>query len=170
MQNHSTSEVEQKEDEEEAGEAFLSEEERDLLVKYLARDSFPLGEIAEIAGVSTRTATRILQRLGVRRRRPVPSSRGCHARRLSEILTRYYALEEVTPDALWQLAREEGLSMKALFRLIEEHVSPSRWAIRACLACGGSAVTPSPADRYCPACRNKVKKIREKIDDRAIYE
>jgi len=151
---------------------ILSEEERTLLVEYLLVENLPPREIVRIAGVSSRTVSRVMQRLGIRRGDPGKrsSSRKRHAQRLHEILSQYYALEEVTLDVLNQLAGENDLFLKMLLDLIQEHVSPSRWAIRACLACGASAVTPSPADRYCPACRNKVKKIREKIDDRAIYE
>lgn len=151
---------------------ILSEEERTLLAEYLLVENLPPREIIRVAGVSSRTVTRVMQRLGLRRRNVgrVSSSRKRHAQRLHEILSQYYALEEVTLDALDQLAGENSLSLKSLFDLIREHVSPSRWAIRRCLTCGASAVTPSSADRYCPTCKKKVKKVRGGIEDAAMYE
>lgn len=135
--------------------AFLSGNERDRLVKVLARYKLPSREIAEIAGVSARTVTRTMQRLGTR-----PKGRSGRRRRavldpsrIALILSRYFSLEAPTLDALNQLARENDLSMKALFDLIREEVSPSRWSLRTCPGCGQTTPTPSPADLHCLACR-----------------
>lgn len=151
---------------------ILSEEERTLLVEYLLVENLPPREIIRIAGVSSRTVTRVMQRLELRRRNVgrVSSSRKRHAQRLHEILSQYYTLEEVTLDALDQLAGENSLSLKALLDLIRDHVSPSRWAIRRCLTCEQPTLTSSPADRYCPTCKKKVKKVRGGIEDAAMYE
>ncbi|NKE72816.1 hypothetical protein [Candidatus Manganitrophus noduliformans] len=150
----------------------LSEEERTLLVEYLLVENLPPREIIRVAGVSSRTVSRVMQRLGLRRRNVgrVSSSRKRHTQRLHEILSQYYALEEVTLDALDQLAGGNDLSLKVLLDLIREHVSPSRWAIRACLGpCGQPALTPSPGDRYCPACKKKIKKDRMGIQEDMLY-
>jgi len=151
---------------------FLPEVERDLVIKHLAACGLPTREIVRITGASGRTVARAMQRLGIKREKPekLPSPRKRHAQRLAEILTQYYALQEVTLDSLNQLARRNGLSLEKLLHLVREHVSPSRWAIRTCLACGQSALTSSPSDRYCPSCKKKVKKVREGMDDTTIYE
>src|SRR5574341_1047415 len=80
------------------------------------------------------------------------------AQRLADVLGEYYALNEITLDSLDRLAGKHGLSVKELFDLIRENVSPSRWAIRARLACGQSALTSSPSDRYCSTCKSTVRK------------
>lgn len=146
--------------------------DRDLLVKRLAACGLPTREIVMITGTSNRTVARIMQRFGLLRKRPErhTSSRKRHTQRLMDILTHYYALKEVTLDSLEQLARQHGLALKKLFDLIREHVSPLRWAIRTCLSCGQSTLTPSPAARYCPTCKKKVRKAREGMDDDLIYE
>ncbi|MFZ5862372.1 MAG: hypothetical protein ACOYXR_06010 [Nitrospirota bacterium] len=151
---------------------LFSDEERDLLVKRLALCGLPTREIVRITAASGRTVARIIQRWGIRRPRPGYRSvaRMRRAQRLTEILTGYYALNEVTLDSLDRLAREHGLSVKELFDLIRENVSPSRWAIRACLACGQVALTSSAADRYCLACKGTVKKARGKVDEAVLYE
>lgn len=158
-------------DEDSAPQLF-TDEERDLLVKCLALCGLPTREIVRITAASGRTVARIIQRWGIRRPSPehrsVPRMR--RAQRLAEILTAYYALNEITLDSLDRLAREHGFSVKELFDLIRENVSPSRWAIRACLACGQSALTSSPADRYCSACKSTVKKARGKVDEAVLYE
>ena len=158
-------------DEESAPQLF-SDEERDLLVKRLALCGLPTREIVRITAASGRTVARIIQRWGIRRPKPdhrtVPRMR--RAQRLADILAAYYALQEITLDSLDRLAGEHGLSVKELFDLIRENVSPSRWAIRACLACGQSDLTSSPADRYCAACKGTVKKARGKVDAAALYE
>lgn len=148
--------------------AFLSGKEQDRLVKVLARYELPSRDIAEIAGVSARTVTRTMQRLGIR-----PKGRSGRLRRIvldpsriASILTRYFALEEPTLDTLNQLARENDLSLKALFDLIREEVSPARWSLRPCPACGVATPTPSPADRYCPACKKQGEKDRDGIENR----
>jgi len=142
--------------------AFLSCKEQDRLVKVLARYELPSRDIAEIAGVSPRTVARTMRRLGIR-----PKGRSGRRRRIvldsshiPSILTRYFSLEAPTLDALDQLARENNLSMKALFDLIREEVSPSRWSLRPCPGCGETAPTPSPADLHCPACRKQGGKER----------
>jgi len=128
----------------EPARGFLSSGERKLLVKALARYELPSRDIAEIVGVSIRTVARTMQRLGIRakgrsgrRRRFVldPS-------RIASILTRYFSLEAPTLDALNQLARENNLSIKALFDLIREEASPSRWSLRPCPGCGQTTPTP----------------------------
>lgn len=148
--------------------ALLPSKEQDRLVKVLARYELPSRDIAEIAGVSARTVTRTMQRLGIRakgrsgrRRRFVldPS-------RIALILSRYFSLEAPTLDALNQLARENDLSLKALFDLIRKEVSPSRWSLRPCPCCGVATPTPSPADRYCLACRKQGKKEQGGTRDR----
>ena len=156
----------------EPGPQLFPDDERDLLVKRLALCGLPTREIVRITAASGRTVARIIQRWGIRRPRPehrtVPRMR--RAQRVAEILTGYYALDEITLDSLDRLARTHGLSVKELFDLIRENVSPSRWAIRACLACGQPALTSSPGDRYCMACKNTVKKARGKLDEAALYE
>lgn len=151
---------------------LFSDEERDLLVKRLALCGLPTREIIRITAASGRTVARIIQRWGIRRPRPehraVPRMR--RAQRLGEVLAGYYALNEITLDSIDRLARTHGLSVKELFDLIRENVSPSRWAIRACLACGQSALTSSPADRYCLACKSTVRKARGKVDEAALYD
>lgn len=146
---------------------LLSEEERDLLVKRLAGSGLPTREIVWITVASGRTIARSMQRFGIRRKKPErntpPKKR--HDQRLIEILTQYYSFNEVTLDSLDQLARENGLSFGKLINLIQEHVSPSRWAMRNCLACSQPALTSSPADRYCAACKKKVKKRRKGVDE-----
>lgn len=158
-------------DEESAPQLF-SDEERDLLVKRLALCGLPTREIVRITSASGRTVARIIQRWGIRRPRPdrrtVPRMR--RTQRLAEILAAYYALNEITLDCLDRLAKEHGLSVKDLFDVIRENVSPSRWAIRVCLACGQSALTSSPADRYCSACKGTVRKARGKVDEAVLYE
>lgn len=146
--------------------------DRDLLVRRLAACGLPTREIVRISGTSTRTVARIMQRFGLLRKRHerLPSSRKRHTQRLTEILTHYYALKEITIDSLEQIARQHGLPLKKLFDLIREHVSPSRWAMRTCLKCEELTLTPSPAARYCPTCKEKVKKARSSMDDDAIYE
>ncbi len=150
---------------------FLSEE-RDLLVKRLAACGLPTREIVRITDASSRTVARTMQRLGIQRTKPerFSSSRKRHTQRLVEVLTEYYALQEVTLDSLNQIARRNGLPIEKLLTLIREHVSPSRWAIRPCLACEQPALTSSPSDRYCPNCKKKVKKAREGMEETAIYE
>lgn len=135
--------------------ALLPSKEQDRLVKVLARHELPSRDIAEIAGISPRTVARTMRRLGIRpkgrsgrRRRIVLDSS-----RIASILTRYFALEGPTLDALSRLARENDLSLKVLFDLIREEVSPARWSLRPCPACGVATPTPSPADLYCPACK-----------------
>lgn len=158
-------------DEETSGGEFLSEEERDLLVKRLAGCGLPTREIIWITGSSGRTVARVMQRWGITRKRSegLPSIKRGYARFLSEILRQYYDLKEVTLDSLDHLAKGNRYSLKALFDLIRENVSPSRWAIRPCLGpCGQSVLTPSPADRYCPTCKRKVKKDRRGIHDNEI--
>lgn len=161
-------------DEESAQSApqLFSDEERDLLVKRLALCGLPTREIVRIAAASGRTVARIIQRWGIRRTKPehrtVPRMR--RVQRLAEILTGYYALNEITLDSLDLMAREHAFSVKELFDLIRENVSPSRWAIRACLACGQAALTSSPADRYCSACKNTVRKTRGKMDEAVLYD
>lgn len=151
--------------------SLVSDEERDLLVKRLANCGLPTREIVRITGVSSRTAARIMQRWGIKRRKPDQFPfRKRITRSLVETLGQYYALKEISLDALDQLARKNRLSLKKLFDMIREHVSPSRWAIRSCLACSQPALTSSPADRYCPACKKKVKKTRSGMDDNTIYE
>jgi len=152
-------------------DSLVSDEERDLLVKRLAKCGLPTREIVRITGVSSRTAARIMQRWGIKRRKTDQFPfRKRIARSLGEILGQYYALKEISLDALDQLARQNRLSLKNLFDLIRENVSPSRWAIRSCLACSQPALTSSPADRYCPACKKKVMRTRVGMDDNTIYE
>jgi len=155
-----------------ADHPLFPDKDRDLLVKRLAACGLPTREIVRITGTSTRTVARIMQRFGLLRKRPerLPSSRKRHTQRLTDILTHYYALKEVTLDSLEQLARQQGITLRKLFALIREHVSPLHWAIRTCLACGKSTLTPSPAARYCPACKKKIKKTRVGMDDDSIYE
>lgn len=148
--------------------AFPSAKERDRLVKALARYALPSRDIAEIAGVSTRTIARTMQRLGIR-----PKGRSGRRRRvvldplqIASILSRYFALEEPTLYALNQLARENDLSLKALFDLIREEVSPSRWSPRPCPGCGQTTPTPSPANPHCPACRKHGERDRGGIENR----
>ncbi|MFQ5779152.1 MAG: hypothetical protein ACE5HN_00030 [Nitrospiria bacterium] len=164
-------EPEDQEREEAAGELF-SEEERDLLVGRLASRSIPTREIVRTTAASGRTVARIMQRWGIRRKEPEGVSLHCrgYSRQLAGILGGYYALEEVTLDSLDRLAGENGLSLKNLFDLIREHVSPSRWAVRTCLACSQLAVTSSSAGRYCPACKKKVRKDRRGMEEGVIYE
>lgn len=151
---------------------IFQDDERDILVKRLAACGLPTREIVRLTGTSSRTVARILQRQGIRRKKPEPRSthRKHHSRRLPEILNAYFALEEVTLGTLEQIAREHGITLKKLCDLIREHVSPSRWAVRPCLACGQTALTSSPSDRYCPACKKKVKKTREGLEGNAIYD
>lgn len=151
---------------------LFPDKDRDLLVKRLAASGLPTREIVRITGTSNRTVARIMQRFGLLRKRPArhTSSRKRHTQRLIDILTQYYAMKEVTLDSMEQLAKQHGVALRKLFALIREHVSPLRWAIRTCLACGQSTLTPSPAARYCPACKKKVKKAREGMDDDLIYE
>lgn len=158
-------------DEDSAPQLF-TDDERDLLVKRLALCGLPTREIVRITAASGRTVARIIQRWGIRRPRPEhrTSPRMRRAQRLTEILSGYYALNEITLDSLDRLARTHGLSVKELFDLLRENVSPSRWAIRACLACGQSALTSSPADRYCLACKNTVKRVRGKMDEAVLYD
>ena len=150
---------------------LLSEEDRDLLIKRLAGLSLPTREIIRITGASGRTVARAMQRLGILRKKPEKfrSLGKRHAQRLVDILTQYYSLEEVTLDSLHQLARVNGISLEKLLNLVRAHVSPARWAIRTCLACGQSALTSSPSDRYCATCKKKVKKVRKGLEDSAIY-
>lgn len=151
---------------------LLSDEERDLLVKRLAASGLPTREIVRITGASGRTVARIMQRWGITRKirdgfHPVKKG---YARSLPEILRQYYDLKEVTLDSLSRLAGENSLPLKSLLDLVRENVSPSRWAIRPCLGpCGQSVLTSSPADRYCPACKVKVKKDRKGIREDEIY-
>lgn len=151
---------------------LFSDEERDLLVKRLALCGLPTREIVRITAASGRTVARIIQRWGIRRPKvelgTVPRMR--RAQRLAEIFASYYALGELTLDSLDRLAKEHGLSVKELFDLIRENVSPTRWAIRTCLACSQSALTSSPADRYCVACKGTVRKARGKVDEAVLYE
>ena len=151
---------------------IVSDEERDLLVNRLSSCGLPNREIVEIAGTSSRTVARKMQRLGIKRKKPERYStlRKRHEQRLIEILTQYYSLQEVTLDSLDLLARKNSLHLKNLLDLIRENVSPSRWAIRNCLSCGKSALTSSPCDRYCSTCKKKVKKARECMNDPVIYE
>jgi len=151
---------------------LLAEADRDLLIKRLARLGLPTREIIRITGASGRTVARTMQRLGIERKKPerFSSSGKRHAQRLIEILTQYYALQKVTLDSLDQLAKGNGISLEKLLDLIREHVSPSRWAIRSCLACSQSALTSSPSDRYCPMCKKEVKKAREGMENSAIYQ
>lgn len=153
-------------------EEFLSDEQRDLMVECLALYGLPTREIIRITGASGRTVARTMQRLGIQRTKPerLSASRKRHSQRLVEVLTEYYALQEVTLDSLNRIARRNGLPLEKLLDLVREHVSPSRWAIRTCLACGQPALTSSPSDRYCPNCKKKVKKVREGISGAAIYE
>lgn len=148
--------------------AFLFGKEQDRLIRSLARYELPSRDIAEIVGISSRTVVRTIQRLEIRlkgrsgrRRRIVldPS-------RIAPILTRYFALEAPTLNALNQLARENDLSMKALFDLIREEVSPFRWSLRTCPGCGQTTPTPSPTDLYCLACRKQGKKEQGGTRDR----
>ena len=113
-----------------------------------------------------------MQRFGVQRKRSekVSTPKKSQNQRLIEILTQYYALKEITLNSLDQLAHKNGLSLKKLLNLIQEHVSPSRWAIRTCLNCNQPVPTSSPSDRYCSACKKKVQKTRDGIDDSVIYE
>jgi len=166
-----TAEVEDEPEEEIAAELF-SEEDRDLLIKRLWALGLHTREMVRITGASPRTVARTLQRLGLQRKKPerFPTSRKRRAQRLFEILTQYYALKEVTLDLLVQLAKNNGIPLRKLLDLIREHVSPSRWAIRSCLACGQSALTSSPSDRYCSTCKRRVKKMRDGMDETAIYE
>lgn len=159
-------------DEEKLIEGFLSDEERDLLVKRLAACSLPTREIVRIAAASGRTVARVMQRWGIKGRRGdrFHSSRQGYSPSLPEILGEYYALQEVTLDAIDQLAVKNGLSLKKLFDLLRECISPFRWAIRSCLACEQTVLTSSPADRYCPACKKKVKRVRSGMGENAIYE
>lgn len=158
--------------EEGATEELLSDEERDLLVKRLTSCGLPTREVVRITGASGRTIARSMQRFGIRRKKPErhSSPKKRYDQRLIEILTQYYTFNEVTLDSLDQLARENGLTFRKLINLIQEHVSPSRWAVRNCLACGQSALTASPADRYCPVCKKKIKKDRKGLEEAAIYE
>lgn len=151
---------------------FLSDEQRDLMVECLALYGLPTREIIRITGASGRTVARTAQRLGIQRQKleRLLSSRKRHSQRLVEVFTEYYALQEVTLDSMNRIAMRNGLSLEKLLRLFREHISPSRWAIRSCLACGQDALTSSPADRYCPSCKKKVKKTREGTDEALIYE
>lgn len=158
------------------GSFHLSPNWRDRLIKRLADCGLPCREIVLLSGASSRTVARTLQRLGIRRKKyelpQYPSHRKRHAKSLETILTQYYGIpfDELQLDSLHQLARRNGISLKKLFDLIRQHVSPSRWAIRTCLHCNQPAVTSSPADRYCQLCRKKLKKAREGLEDGAIYE
>jgi transposase len=151
---------------------ILQDDERDILVKRLAACGLPTREIVRLTGTSSRTVARILQRQGIRRKKAEPHSTPGkrYSRRLTEILNAYFALEEVTLGTLEQIAREYGITLKKLCDLVREHVSPSRWAIRNCLACGQCALTSSPGDRYCRECKRKVKKTRQRMDETVIYE
>jgi hypothetical protein len=152
--------------------SLFSDEERDLLVKRLATCGLPPREIVGVTGVSSRTAARIMQRLGIKRKKPVQfyPFKKRSPRSLPEILGQYYALKEITLDSLDQLARRNGFPLKKLFDMIREHISPSRWAIRSCIACNQPTLSSSPADRYCPACKKKVMRTRVGMDDATIYE
>lgn len=159
-------------DREASGGEFLSEEERDLFVKRLAACDLPTREIIWITGASGRTVARVMQRWGISRKRSDGSFsiKRVYTRCLPEVLRQYYDLKETTLDSLDHLARRNRYSLKALFDLIRENVSPSRWAIRSCLgSCGQSVLTQSPADRYCPTCKIKVKKDRKGIREDEIY-
>ncbi len=171
MNSGFNNEVEDGGEENVSGE-FFSEEDRDLVINRLLSLGIHTREMVEITGAFPRTVARILQKLGVQRKKPekFPITRKRRVQRLVEILTEYYALKEVTLDLLDQLARENGLSFRKLLDLSRGNVSPSRWAIRLCLACGQSALTSSPSDRYCATCRKKVKKAREGLEDTTIYE
>ncbi|MEW6682564.1 MAG: hypothetical protein AB1451_06530 [Nitrospirota bacterium] len=151
---------------------LFTDDERDLLVRRLALCGLPTREIVRITAASGRTVARIIQRWGIRRPRPEHRTvaRMRRTQRLGEVLAGYYTLNEITLDSLDRLAREHGLSVKELFDLIRENVSPSRWVIRTCLACGQSALTSSAADRYCSACKGTVKKARGKVDETVLYE
>lgn len=150
---------------------FLSEEERDLLVKRLAACGLPPREIVWITGTSGRTVARIMQRWGITRKKPDNfRSRQKEVQYLGKILSQYYVLKEITLDAVELLAEENDLSLKKLFDLIREYVSPSRWAIRNCLACNQPALTSSPANRYCTSCRKKVKKNRKSLQEEMLYQ
>ena len=148
------------------GESLL-DEDRALLIKRLAFCGIPTREIVRITGASSRTVARTLQRLGIQRKNPErhSPSRKRYEQRLIEILTQYYALNEITLDSLDQIASENGLTLRKLMALIHEHVSPSRWAIRSCLACGQPALTSGPADRYCVKCKKRVKKAHGGLDE-----
>lgn len=150
---------------------FLSEEERDLLVKRLAACGLPTREIIWITGASGRTVARIMQRWGVQRKKPerILFSKKRNTQRFIEILAQYYALPIITLDSLDQLASGNELSLKKLLDLVRKHVSPFHWAIRSCLVCDQPALTSSPSDRYCPRCKKGVKKVRESLEDGAIY-
>jgi hypothetical protein len=153
------------------GELF-SEEDRDLIINRLLSLGLHTREMVRVTGASPRTVARILQKLGIQRKKPerFPSTRKRRAQRIVEILTQYYALKEVTLDSLVLLARQNGLSFRKLLNLIRENVTSSRWAMRLCLNCNQPALTSSPSDRYCPMCKKKVKKAREGLEDTAIYE
>jgi hypothetical protein len=151
---------------------IFSGEERDLLIKRLAACGLPTREMVRITGASPRTVARIMQKLGIQRKKPerFPPSRKRRAQRLFEILTQFYALKEPTLDSLIHLARNNGISLGKLLNLIREQVSPPRWAIRSCLSCEQPSLTSSPSDRYCQSCKKKMRKARECTDDSAIYD
>jgi len=147
----------------------LSSKRRERLIKRLANCGLPTREIVRLSGISSRTVARTLQRLGTKRKRyevpPYPFPRKRQAKRMEGILTQYYAIDEHHLNSLHHLARGNGISLKKLFDLIRKHVSPSRWAVRTCLVCGQPALTPSPKDRTCPACRKEQKEARGGINE-----
>ncbi|GEM_PF-5785320 len=171
MKDQSTS-IDEPEDQSKPGSGYLhlSGKQRDHLIKRLALFSLPTREIVRLTGMSSRTVARTLQRLGIKRKKfdvlMFPFSRKQQTRHLMEILTQYYALNHyVLLDSLHHLAKRNGISLKKLFDLIRQHVSPSRWAIRSCLACGQPALTSGPADRYCVKCKKRVKKAHGGLDE-----
>lgn len=169
MEDDSTS-VEKIVERREAGSGFspLSGKQRERLIKRLALFGLPNREIVRISGASSRTVARTLQQMGIRRRRPevrpFPSPKKRRGRHRMEILLQYYALKEVLLSSIYQLAGESGLPLEKLFGLIRQNVSPSQWAIRSCLACGQPVLTSGPSERFCPACKKRVRQSQRGVE------
>lgn len=148
---------------------------RDLLIKRLAFFGLPTREIVRLTGLSGRTVTRTLQRMGFQRKKPekrsFPPARKRHVARLGELLIQFDVQKDrIGLDILYYLARENGLSLKEMFDLMRKHFSPSSWAIRSCPSCGRHTATASAADRYCPACKKQIGRACRRMADSAIYE
>lgn len=135
-------------------------EERDLLIKELAEYGLPTWETVRITGASGRTVARVIQRLGVHRKKPerILFSKKRNTQLLIEILVQYYALPTITVDSLDRLARGNGLPLKNSWIWCRKMFPHSIGRSDLVWSCGQSALTSSPSDRYCPRCKKRVKK------------